>query len=113
MQVDAGATLVLTNLEEIRNKFIELKTEKKITDQCYGLKGYGKFLPVLVEGPQNSQNPSNYELKQFYAFNISTDEKEKMVGLGFVYLINFGHKFSSLLNDSFNYEKFGLNLAYI
>jgi hypothetical protein len=89
MQVDAGATLVLTDLEEIRNKFIELKNEKKITYQCYGLRGYGKFLPVLVEGP-NSPNLLNYELKQFYAFNISTDEKEKMAGLGFVYLIDFG-----------------------
>ncbi len=38
-----------------------------------------------------------------------------MMGLGFVYLINFGEKFSSMLNDQFNYvnEELGLNLAYI
>ena len=34
MQVDAGATLVLTDLEEIRNKFNELKNEKKILQKA-------------------------------------------------------------------------------
>ncbi len=51
----------------------------------------------------------------FLAFNISIEERDRTMGLGFVYLIDFGHKFSSMLNDQFNYvnEELGLNLAYI
>ena len=42
----------ITDIEQIRENFIELKKDKKITDQSYGLKGYWKFLPLLKEGPE-------------------------------------------------------------
>jgi hypothetical protein len=53
MQVDAENIAVSTDLEEIRKKLIQLKTDKKINDPPYGLKGYGKFLPLLIEGPDS------------------------------------------------------------
>ena len=79
------------------------------SEKSYVLPGYGKFLPLLVEGP-DLPNPMKSEMKIYYAFNISTDPDDHKQGLGFVYLLNFGYKFSSMLNHVF--DKPALNLSY-